>query len=629
MRKMLLLFHVVFVLIASMPLLMGGGFLYAAEYWLWADTTTKTMPDGRVITLWGFGLDKDNNFATGGPGTADGYDITVPGPAIRVGHGDATLTIHLKNRLPEPVSLDIIGQALAVNNGPVWTNFPEDTATWTGSRPQGQYYYTARVRSFAHEAQPFAGEATYVWGTMASPFKPGSYVLQSGTNPAKQVQMGLYLPVVKDAGANLAYPVNPNVPGDSGVTYERELIVVFSEIDPDIHAAVAAGTYGTAPNATIKSSVYRTARYSMINGMVWPEAGLDPINMAVQLYKNEKLLVRFFNPGLETHVPTISDMNLTLWARGGNRFTYPRTQYGFELSPGDTIDATLASSESVRLPAYDARLDMTNAGATYAGGMLSFLYVGAMIPGEIERYYQSVLARSAEPGGADFWQAEMWKSSAICIDPKEGYIGLGITFFNSQEYLGKGTPDDQYIIDLYETFFNRTPSQGEIDYWVGMLTVGLTRNSILLYFVYSDEFRLYMDSNLGPVSTRAECNLVNDFYRGLLARYPDESGFRYWRSRMRAAQCAGADEVRAVSREVAQLFVSSPEYGARNRTNTLFVEDMYNAIMRRSPDPGGFAFWINLLDLGVLTRPQVLNYFVDSQEFQLRVQEVINAGCMP
>ncbi len=627
MRKMRSLIYMVFVLIASLPLWIQGGNILAAEYWLVADTTTKTMPDGQVITMWGFGLDKDNDLATGGPGTADGYTISVPGPVLRVDPGDNTLTIHFKNNLPDPVSLDILGQALAVNTGPVWTNFPEDTTVWTGARPAGNY--NARVRSFAHEASPAGGEATYIWGTVGKPFKVGSHILQSGTNPAKQVQMGLYLPVVKDEGTNMAYPVNLSVPGDLGVPYDRELIVVFSEIDPEIHAAVGAGTYGAVPNATIKSSIYRIPRYSMINGLVWPEAGLDPVNMAVQLYKGERLLVRFFNPGLETHVPNMAGMYMSLWAQGANRFIYPKSQYGFELTAGDTVDAILTPPDAGRTPAYDSKLDLTNAGQASAGGMLSFLYVGAKITGEIERYYQSVLERASEAGGVDFWQGQMWMSSALCIDPKEGYIGLGMAFFNSAEYISKNTLDDQYIIDLYETFLNRTPSQPEVDYWIGVLGSGLTRNSLLLSFAYSEEFRTYMEANLGPISTRAECNLVNDFYRGLLARFSDEGGFRYWRSRMRAAQCTGADEVRAVSREIAQLFAGSPEYGARLRTNTQFVEDLYNAIMRRGPDSGGFVFWLNLLDLGLVTRTQLLDYFIDSPEFQLRVQDVIGAGCLP
>ena len=124
---------------------------------------------------------------------------------------DNVLIIHLKNNLGEPVSLNILGQQLTNNSGPVWTNFPEDTETWTGARPEGNY--TARVRSFTHETQP--GEVgEYRWES----FRPGTYLLQSGTNPAKQVQMGMFLPVIKDTAKGFAY---------ADVPYDSELIVVF------------------------------------------------------------------------------------------------------------------------------------------------------------------------------------------------------------------------------------------------------------------------------------------------------------------------------------------------------------------------------------------------------------------
>jgi len=57
------------------------------------------------------------------------------------------------------------------------------------------------------------------------------------------------------------------------------------------------------------------------------------------------------------------------------------------------------------------------------------------------------------------------------------------------------------------------------------------------------------------------------------------------------------------------------------------VEDLYNGILRRGADPGGFAFWLNLLNSETYNREQVLEFLVNSQEFQSRVQEVIDAGC--
>jgi len=52
--------------------------------------------------------------------------------------------------------------------------------------------------------------------------------------------MGLYGSVKKDYGAGEAYP---------GVTYSSELALLYSEIDPALHALVSGGTYDPAVTA--------------------------------------------------------------------------------------------------------------------------------------------------------------------------------------------------------------------------------------------------------------------------------------------------------------------------------------------------------------------------------------------
>ncbi|MCF8120656.1 MAG: hypothetical protein K9L83_10645 [Deltaproteobacteria bacterium] len=328
-----------------------GGRAFAAEYWVWVDASRMNMVDGQSVPVWGFGLDQDKDFLT-----IDDYAVRVPGPTLRVGPDDDALIIHLRNNLNEPVSLNILGQQLSNNGGPVWTNFPEDTQTWSGNRPE--FNYTARVRSFAHETPP-GGTGVYRWGA----FRTGTFLLQSGTNPAKQVQMGMYLPVVKDATPESAY---------ADVPYDAEVVVVFHEIDPDIHQAVFAGTYGAVPGATITSSVAREPKYFLMNGLSYPSGGLFPINGKMSLYENDRLLIRFLNAGLETHVPQILGSYMTLWAEDGNRYRYSKEAYGFELPAGKTVDAILVSPGNPpwTRSLYDARLNLNNAGAS-PGGMLS------------------------------------------------------------------------------------------------------------------------------------------------------------------------------------------------------------------------------------------------------------------
>ena len=205
---------------------------------------------------------------------------------------------------------------------------------------------------------------------------------------------------------------------------------------------------------------------------------------------------------------------------------------------------------------------------------------------------------------------------------------LSKNFLNSAEYLSYGRSDEAYLEDLYRTFFDRDPDVAGFGYWLDMLEQGITRNGAVIEFVNSNEFTDYLTAIFGNVRVRPEFNLVNDFYRGLLGRFPEAEGFEFWLGQMQQAQCIGPQEVKDVSRQIAHLFSESPEYSERFRTNELFIEDLYDAILRRGQDPGGFAFWTNQLNSGLMTRPEVLDAFIDSAEFQGRVENVIAAGCL-
>jgi len=246
----------------------------------------------------------------------------------------------------------------------------------------------------------------------------------------------------------------------------------------------------------------------------------------------------------------------------------------------------------------------------------------------IVKYYNDILDRGPESGGAEAWEAEISRIVSLGIDIKEGFIAVGKSFFNSAEYLSRGKTDTAYVTDLYQAFLNRTPSQAELDSWLNYLTQGVSRNEVLNFFVFSAEFKSYMEGIFGVGTTDPENNLVNDFYRGILSRLPDTAGFNYWLNLMRAAQCSGsAQQVRDLSYQIASLFVSSPEYVARARTNSQYVEDLYDAILRRGGAPWEVNYWVNYLSTA--TREQALQGFTDSNEFQIRVQEVIDAGCLP
>jgi len=351
--------------VVLLSVLMAGGLAgpaYGVTYNLVADNVTKTMPDSTVVTMWGFGC---NGVQTG----CDNTDITVPGPALVVPVGDTTLTINLTNNLAEPVSIVIPGLTPQLA-----TVTPVKFIDGTGRQ---------RVISFVNEATP-GNTAAYTWNNV----RPGTYLYESGTHPAVQVQMGLYGSVRKDFAAGQAYG-----PASS---YTKELLLFFSEIDPVLHAAVADGTYGFAPAPT--STMYYQPRYFLINGEPY-SPGRPPL-LAVTHFDNT--LVRFLSASLLTHVPMIGGHYMKVIAEDAHPYGNPKTQYAIDLEAGKTFDALI----NIQAPAgpvavFDRKLGTMNGGAS-PGGMIAHIGVPTNIGVFRNRpWYLDVNGNGAWDAGTD------------------------------------------------------------------------------------------------------------------------------------------------------------------------------------------------------------------------------------
>jgi FtsP/CotA-like multicopper oxidase with cupredoxin domain len=331
----------------------------AAEtvYNLRADVTTVTMPDGAVITMWGFA--RDSAF-----GVEDGT-VTVPGPALTVPPGDS-LKIVLKNNLtPARTGLDI--------GCPVCIVIPGQPAAMSpvrfGAAPYPQF--EGRVRSMTHETMPGNTDPVeYTWPDL----KEGTYLYHSGTHIQCHVQMGLYGAVRQDAAPGAAYP---------GVDYDEDILLLYSEIDPAFHEAVATGNYG--PDQAMTSTIDYQPKYFLINGAPFsdPGAAFPSVNT------DSRVLLRFLNAGLQSRVPTVDGHYLSLYAEDGNKYPYPQEQYSVFLAAGKTIDAVLETGEAGKIPVYDRTLALTN-GPASPGGMLTYVDVANLIVFTLQPVSQTV-----------------------------------------------------------------------------------------------------------------------------------------------------------------------------------------------------------------------------------------------
>lgn len=246
----------------------------------------------------------------------------------------------------------------------------------------------------------------------------------------------------------------------------------------------------------------------------------------------------------------------------------------------------------------------------------------------IDHYYRSILARAPDSGGNAFWQDEIARLRGLGADISEAFRVMAGWFFTSDEYLRKNASDAQYVADLYHTFFNRAPDSDGLSFWIEQMAAGMPRGVVLYSFLFSTEFDDYMRSLLGDSASRGEIDAVVDFYRGFLNRLPDSGGFGYWVDRFRAAQCQGTEAINAEVESISRQFASSEEYSGRRRDNRDHVGDLYYAFLRRGGELAGFNFWVDQLNNNLKTREQLRREFLAAPEFQTRVRQIIDQGCL-
>ncbi len=350
--------------------IVGVGAARAADLYLCAGETTLTMPDGTIVPVWGFAQEDAASFAAlvAGPAVACTGPLSVPGPELRI--SDDVLNIHLFNTLLEPVSIQLPGQApAAADVQPVWINtLGSVTGSGSATRPGGDV--TSRVRSFVKEVAPGTSE-TYSWPNL----NRGTFLYQSATHPAVQVQMGLYGALINDVAAGQAYD---NIGQDGrDVSYAVDQVLLFSEIDASLHDAVADGAYG--PGKALTSTIDYEPDYYLINGKPYSPAN-GPINAAAitPIAAGNTVLLRFLNAGLDSVAPTLAGVDsMLLQAEDSFGYPYARSEYSVDLPAGKSVDATFVAPAGGYVGIYDRRMNLAwKGGGINSGGQLTHLVIG-------------------------------------------------------------------------------------------------------------------------------------------------------------------------------------------------------------------------------------------------------------
>ncbi|CAN7708790.1 DUF4214 domain-containing protein [Pseudoduganella sp. LjRoot289] len=110
-------------------------------------------------------------------------------------------------------------------------------------------------------------------------------------------------------------------------------------------------------------------------------------------------------------------------------------------------------------------------------------------------------------------------------------------------------------------------------------------------------------------------------YQAAFNRAPDLSGLGYWIAVMDEGVSLGG---------VAGRFMASAEfaglYGSTTPGNDVLVTQLYSNVLHRTPDAGGYAYWMNILNTGLGSQATVLAEFSESAENKAQVIGAIQNG---
>ena len=307
--------------------------------------------------------------------------------------------------------------------------------------------------------------------------------------------MGLYGVVIVTAPGT-AYP---------GITYNADIPMVLSEIDPVQNTAVDAavntagfdeakvwsGQPGKCGNPT--SPDYHTCYppavnyspvYYLINGVAFNRASgsasLFATNPATGVAGN--VLVRLVNAGLRMHVPSIvgaqtgaGAAGFALMAEDGNPLPgVPRIQNEVFLAAGKTYDVMInAPASGSALPIFDRQLSLSGNATARDAGMLAYISVnGSALP--------SAPVLGGAVANADTYPSVINGQTLTVSDPSKGVIANDINISGVKVVTGSVT-GGTLTLNTNGTFtFAATATSGSFQYCGNGATSGAACTTVTL-----------------------------------------------------------------------------------------------------------------------------------------------------
>lgn len=225
---------------------------------------------------------------------------------------------------------------------------------------------------------------------------------------------------------------------------------------------------------------------------------------------------------------------------------------------------------------------------------------------QIFRAYQATLDRYPDTNGLDNW-ADRVETGELTLQEAIGGFVQSAEF---QNVYGPLNPR-AFVTLLYNNVLNRNPDDAGLGNWVDRINDGQSRESVVLGFSESAEFKAETALLSTTFATAGESAPFMDdvfrLYRATLDREPDPTGLANWAGRLADGQ---------TYLDITTGFIASREFSNTygNLNNSEFVTQLYRNVLNREPDASGLASWVGRLDSGD-SKESVVRGFAQSREF--------------